>query len=148
MYCTISRPQGSPRCDMEQTTSRGSNTRHLSESEAEPSAASSSSQGVNMRKVKPTVAIHERGGRRFSDTKDPSSGTLSGVHFNLNRYRHLNLCLFSLACCLYCKQNIDALVPVPSLVTLFMWPLIYHMFLILLRFTSISRLTCCSPYTF
>ncbi|XP_034251530.1 microtubule-associated serine/threonine-protein kinase 3 isoform X2 [Thrips palmi] len=45
-----------------------------------PSSLSSAKPVVNMRKSKPSIGIHDRGGRRFSDTKDPPSGTLSGGH--------------------------------------------------------------------
>ncbi|KAJ1531101.1 hypothetical protein ONE63_005926 [Megalurothrips usitatus] len=56
----------------------------LGEPKPQPAATAShqhTHQLVNMRKSKPSIGLHDRdrGGRRFSDTKDPPTGSLSGV---------------------------------------------------------------------
>ncbi|XP_026279054.1 microtubule-associated serine/threonine-protein kinase 3 isoform X1 [Frankliniella occidentalis] len=70
---------------MEQTQSRPnkvSKTRGPCEAEAESGAAHgqalTANQVVNMRKSRPSIGVFDRSGRRFSDTKDPATGTLSG----------------------------------------------------------------------
>ncbi|KAK3912254.1 Microtubule-associated serine/threonine-protein kinase 2 [Frankliniella fusca] len=76
---------------MEQTQNRPnkvSKTRGPSETEVEPGAAaahgqaqasaSTSSQVVNMRKSRASIGVFDRSGRRFSDTKDPATGSSSG----------------------------------------------------------------------
>lgn len=59
---------------------RAGKSRLAAEPEASASGPSTAKPVVNMRKSKPSIGIHDRGGRRFSDTKDPPSGTLSGGH--------------------------------------------------------------------
>lgn len=90
---------------MEQAASRVVRTgksRLAADPEAVASGPSSAKPVVNMRKSKPSIGIHDRGGRRFSDTKDPPSGTLSGGEKRLGHMYYSCYDLFVVGCMLLC----------------------------------------------